>query len=674
MKLSRLLFVQLTNFALSVVANCDSNSYLQYANETNTYDYIVTGSGPGGGTIATNLARAGYSVLLIEAGDDQSSAITTQILSLFSRDTPTRWDFFVRHSDDIERTKRYNLLTWRLKNGKYFVGKPAELPKGEEDAKMLGVYYPRGATLGGSAIVNAAATWLPSDSDWDYFSKGTGDGIWSGKEMREIFKRIEHNNYLSPGAPGHGFGGWLQTNVADRSLYGASNLRLSIIKAGAKLLGLDPSKLVDYLVADGNYEDPNRDVTEGIWALPFHVTKTWKRFSPRDYILATRAEKNSDGSPKFKLDLQLSSLATKVLFEKGTCAGEDGKPKAVGVEWLEGTAVYKGDSRWNGTQVGKPGRAFAKKEVIVSGGTFNTPQLLQLSGIGPANLLKKFNISVISDLPGVGRNLQDNQELPIVGHAKVSLLPPPDPNAPNCTSGAPGDICVELWKNGTGPYAQGGDNAFAVMRKTKFAVEGERDMLIFNSGAFILRGFTPPNAVLPVTDPPSVFGWSTVKMHPQNGAGVIQIKSSDPRDTPDINFNHFVEGAETDIGAILDTVAWGRRAFATTEDPFGPVTPIEPPCPPTEIGEDGRCRNPETDKRWVEDQIFGHHPTSTCSVGGNDNPLAVLDTRLRVRGVNRLRVVDASAFPRCPGAFPAVATYMLSEKATDLVLEDAKVF
>lgn len=144
------------------------------ANESEIYDYIVTGSGPGGGTIATNLARAGHSVLLIEAGDDQSSNIATQILALGSTG-PTRWDFFVRHSDDIERTKRYNLLVWRLKStGGYWVGKTPP----EKDAEMLGVYYPRGATLGGSAIVNAAATFLPSDSDWDIFSKGTGDGIW----------------------------------------------------------------------------------------------------------------------------------------------------------------------------------------------------------------------------------------------------------------------------------------------------------------------------------------------------------------------------------------------------------------------------------------------------------------------------------------------------------------
>jgi choline dehydrogenase len=166
------------------------------ANDTNTYDYIVTGSGPGGGTqsshlnndkrtnhiqtgtIATNLARAGYSVLLLEAGSDESADIRTQVLALnsFSNDAVT-WHFFVRHSDDEERTKRYKLLVWRLTNGEYWVGVDPAVD-GHRNATRLGVFYPRGATLGGSAIVNAAATFLPSDSDWDYFDKGVGDRIW----------------------------------------------------------------------------------------------------------------------------------------------------------------------------------------------------------------------------------------------------------------------------------------------------------------------------------------------------------------------------------------------------------------------------------------------------------------------------------------------------------------
>ncbi|KAF2474943.1 alcohol oxidase [Lindgomyces ingoldianus] len=635
-------------------------------NDSNTYDYIVTGSGPGGGTIATNLARHGYSVLLVEAGDDQSADIGTQILSFYGGNGPVKWDFFVRHSDDLERTKKYNLLTWKLADGSYWVGR--EPP--EKDAKMMGVYYPRGATLGGSAIVNAAATWLPSDSDWDYFDRGVGDGIWSGKDMRKIFERIEHNNYLEPGAPGHGFKGWLQTNNAEKIDYPTSSLKLVILQAALKIIGKDPSKVIDYLTSDGNYLDAERDKAEGLFGLPFHAEKNWKRFSPRDYIFATRNETTANGTQKYQLHLQLRSLATKVLFEE-VCGHSHGKPKAIGVEYLEGTAMYKGDSRFNPAAKGRIGQAFARKEVIVSGGTFNSPQLLQLSGIGPKALLQKYNISVIADLPGVGRNLQDNYEMPVVGHAKTNMTTPVNTTGPACTQGAPGDPCVDLWRQGKGPYAHAGQNAWGLLLKSKHSLDGERDTFIFSTGGgAAFRGFAPPTNQ-PSTDPPTTFSWSTVKIHPQNTAGVIQIKSNNPQDMPDINFNHFVEGADTDLAAILDTVAFGRKAFFGTEAPVGQVTPVEPPCPAADIQQDGYCKDPTPDREWIQNQIFGHHPTSSCAVGPDSNPLAVLDTRLRVRGVERLRVVDASAFPRCPGAFPAVATYMLSEKASDLVLEDA---
>ena len=162
------------------------------------------------------------------------------------------------------------------------------------------------------------------------------------------------------------------------------------------------------------------------------------------------------------------------------------------------------------------------------------------------------------------------------------------------------------------------------------------------------------------------------KINPQNGAGVIQIRSSDPTVTPDINFNHFVEGADTDINALLETIAFARKSFALTEGPVGPLTPFEPPCPTDLIQADGYCKDTSIDKEWIKSQIFGHHPTSSAAVGSDDNPLAVLNTRLQVRGVERLRVVDASAFPRIPGAFPAVATFLLSEKASELVLADAE--
>jgi choline dehydrogenase len=494
----------------------------------------------------------------------------------------------------------------------------------------------------------------------------------SGKEMRRIFERIEHNNYLPANTSGHGFTGWLQTNVPDAKAFAAGAIRFGVLQAALKLIGWNPDAVLDYITSDGNYLSPTRDQTQGLWGMPFHVTSNWKRFSPRDYILETLNVTSTNGTQRYPLHLQLESLTTKVLFDE--CAGNSTKPQAVGVEYMQGKSLFRADPRYKSSTTGVKKQAFARKEVIVSGGTFSSPQLLQLSGIGPKALLQKYNISVVSDLPGVGRNLQDNYELPIVGQGQVDLSDKVDTDAPACRFGAPGDPCVDLWRKGEGPYARGGSSSNAFMYKTAHAVEGERDMLLFSTGNYAFQGFAPDTKQNMSGGPPSTYSWSTVKMHPQNGAGFIQIKSADPQDPPDVNLNYFAEGAETDLGSILDTIAFVRKAYASTAAPAGPVEPVSPPCPAADILESGYCKDVEVDKRWIEDQAFGHHPTSTNKVGPDSDPMAVLDTRLRVRGVERLRVIDASAFPRCPGAFPAVATYMLSEKATELVLEDASRF
>jgi choline dehydrogenase len=133
----------------------------------NEYDYIVIGSGPGGGTVASNLARANYTVLLLDAGDQSTANTGGQYPAQIT------WDFFVKHYAD-ERQAKYSHLTWRTKEGAYWVGRDNP-PAG---AKLLGVYYPRGATVGGSSMINAMVTFLPADSDWTHIVNITGDQSW----------------------------------------------------------------------------------------------------------------------------------------------------------------------------------------------------------------------------------------------------------------------------------------------------------------------------------------------------------------------------------------------------------------------------------------------------------------------------------------------------------------
>jgi len=143
-----------------------------------TFDYVVVGSGPGGGPLACNLARAGFKTLLLEAGEDESTLVATKALYLASapgNGERLTWSYWVRHYDDIEMDKKYLHLVWKLVNGDLWVGPTATAPAG---AKMLGIQYPRGATLGGSSIVNAGLTLLPANSDWDYIKNITGDTTW----------------------------------------------------------------------------------------------------------------------------------------------------------------------------------------------------------------------------------------------------------------------------------------------------------------------------------------------------------------------------------------------------------------------------------------------------------------------------------------------------------------
>lgn len=133
------------------------------------YDYVVVGSGPGGGPLAANLAKAGYSVFLIEAGD------TSPGRGFGSYTPDVTWDFFVNHYPEGDaRNNKYSHLTWKTPEGRYWVGQSGA-PAG---SKLLGVYYPRGATLGGSSMINAMCTWLPPDSDWNYVRDLTGDETW----------------------------------------------------------------------------------------------------------------------------------------------------------------------------------------------------------------------------------------------------------------------------------------------------------------------------------------------------------------------------------------------------------------------------------------------------------------------------------------------------------------
>jgi choline dehydrogenase len=282
----------------------------------------------------------------------------------------------------------------------------------------------------------------------------------------------------------------------------------------------------------------------------------------------------------------------------------------------------------------------------------------RLSGIGPKEHLESLNITVLVDSPGVGSNLQDNTEYGVAAGAASPFTS----KAPACTYGAtPDDPCLEAWNRGQGPYAQG--PLSALMFKSSASVNGERDIYFFSIAGGTFEGYWPASVNQVPAPTPNTFDFSIVKMNPQGKKGTVRLVSSDPRDTPDINFRFFEEGGEVDLQAIADGVEFGRKVFDSIPTPLGPFKEILP------------CASGVRDcnvKETIRAQTWSHHATSTCAIGSDSDSMAVLDSKFRVRGTDGLRVVDASAFPKTPGAFPVIPTFMLGIKAGDVILEDSK--
>jgi choline dehydrogenase len=182
---------------------------LSTARAANDYEYIIVGSGAGGGPLAARLALAGHKTLLIEAGDDQGTNDNYTVPAYSPRateDPSMSWDFFVRHFKDDEQQRNDLKLTYTCPGGEDYTG--LSPPPGCE---IKGVLYPRAGTLGGCTAHNALINIYPHKSDFQYLVDLTGDESWSPENMRKYLIRLEAVNYLQSVTDfaGHGSNGWL---------------------------------------------------------------------------------------------------------------------------------------------------------------------------------------------------------------------------------------------------------------------------------------------------------------------------------------------------------------------------------------------------------------------------------------------------------------------------------
>ncbi|HXZ60103.1 MAG TPA: GMC family oxidoreductase N-terminal domain-containing protein [Steroidobacteraceae bacterium] len=464
-------------------------------------------------------------------------------------------------------------------------------------------FWPRGKVLGGSSSINAMVYVRGQPGDFDDWAAAGNPG-WSFQELLPYFRKLEDHPFGEPGF--HGRGGPVAVSDVSASVHPLCH---SFLRA-CDNLGIARTRDFNGAQSEGS----------GLWEV---TIKHGVRVSASSaYLVPVRHRAN--------LEIRLRAQATRVLF-----AGK----RATGVELVESGTKHV---------------VKARREVILCAGAINSPQLLELSGVGDSQLLRRFGIPVIADSPAVGQGLQDHLAVNYYYRSRVRTL-----------------------NNDLAPFL---GKVRAALRYALMGRTGPLAMSVNQAGAFLRSraGLTRPNMHIyfnPASYSTTTLGSTRRLMNPDPypgflvsfntcrpvSRGSIHIRSLDPLKSPAIQPNAL--SAPEDVRDVLEGSRLVRRIVAA--EPLAAVIEAEREPGSTVTTEEQIL----ADFRARCGSVF--HACGTCAMG-SDSRSSALDSRLRVRGVTALRVVDAAAFPNVTSGNTNAPVLMLAEKAADLIVEDSR--
>ncbi len=472
-------------------------------------------------------------------------------------------------------------LTWRL------------MTEPEPHLGGRRLFLPRGRLLGGSSSINGMVYMRGHSADFDRWAQKGARG-WSHAEVLPYFRRMERS--WRTGNANYGHSGPLPVTKNNTEYLLHDELMQAIANAG-------------YPVT----EDIHTGDEEGASLVELTIDEKGRRASTYEAYLKPAMQRPN-------LAVQTGALTRRVVIENG---------RATGVEYeVEGQVRI----------------ARAAREAILSGGSYNSPQLLMLSGIGPAAHLAEMGVPVIHDLPGVGGNLQEHPRVPLEFAAKGPVTFVNQLRFDRAVRAV-----AQWYLFGKGPFARQLNSANPMLRTDPRLAQP--DIQLFSNPVKLTAHLWFPGFV---KSPEHSFSADAILLHPQ-ARGHVRLKSADPREHPGIRLNLFDN--EADFATARAGLRLARRIYAT--EPMAGLIAREN-LPGADVQSDA-----EIDAHIRATAGTTQHPVGTCAMGAGPN--AVVDPELRVHGIAGLRVVDASVMPDVPGGNTNGPTIMIAEKASDLI-------